>query len=348
MKEKNLRHVAMGDPQAPFMKVMAVLESYNLLGTNGFLAPDVRLVAIGDCFDWGGPSERVAATQQGHALLTWMSAHAPEQVVLLAGNHDLARVCELWPFTTDEAFATAQAKALHVYSSEPQRQAEFIKEFPFLPDAECIARDFSCFSMAQRLLVEHLIRSRRFRLAHASGNLLLVHAGVTIDDFALLGAAPSDAQSAARVLNDFFDHRVAQWTEGPLNLAPLHQPGTAATGFARGILYHRPAQPQDEPQFTGPPRRRFDPRRLPPFPQAIGHTRDGKMRELLKEWADNEQAADGPLRSLCIDGQTVRYRRGVMKDARLYFLDGGMNHTSTECYELFDLDARAALNPLQT
>lgn len=52
---------------------------------------------------------------------------------------------------------------------------------------------------------------------------------------------------------------------------------------------------------------------------------------------------DGPIRSLRISGDEVEYARGTFDDARLYFLDGGMNHTAPESYELFDLDRRAPL-----
>jgi hypothetical protein len=51
------------------------------------------------------------------------------------------------------------------------------------------------------------------------------------------------------------------------------------------------------------------------------------------------------LRALRIDDQGVRYARGTPKDARVYFLDGGMNHVGVERYELFDLDTRAPLQP---
>jgi hypothetical protein len=210
-----------------------------------------------------------------------------------------------------------------------------------VPDAECLARDFSCYSAEQQRLVTGLLRSRRLRLAHAHEGLLMVHAGVTEADFALLGEVPTSATAAAEQLNAFLAERVPRWRSGALDLTPLHQPGSVAGGVARGVLFHRPAVPSSDPQFHGPPRRRFDPRGLPAaFPQAIGHIRDKKCRELLGAWADGSAPADGSLRSLCIDGESVTYVKGTPAEARLYFLDADMNHLPPEHYELFDLERR--------
>lgn len=338
----------MGDPQAPFTTVLSVLERHGLLGGRGTLRDDVQLVSMGDHFDWGSAAEREKATTDAIALLAWLSAHPAEQVVILAGNHDLGRVCELAPFTTDEAFEQAWAHATRAYRAPDDADAQraFLAAYPHVPDAECLARDFSCFSTEQQRLVTELLRTQRLRLAHAHGGVLLVHAGVTVDDFALLGRAPGDALEAATQLNAFLDERVDGWEGGALELSPLHQPGSARQGVARGVLFHRPALPKDDPQFHGPPRRRFDPRRLPPqFAQAIGHIRDKKSRELLGAWADGAPALDGPIRALRIEGDEVRYARGTPADARLYFLDGGMIHTTPDRYELFDLDARRPLQP---
>ncbi|MFZ5438883.1 MAG: metallophosphoesterase [Myxococcota bacterium] len=344
----------MGDPQAPFSTVLAVLDRHGLLGGDGRLRDDVQLVSMGDHFDWGPPAERARATTDAIALVSWLAAHPPDQVVLLAGNHDLARVCELAPFRTDDDFEHAWRSATLVYRSgapHPAEEAEFLTRFPHVPDAECLARDFSCFSTEQQRLVTELLRTGRFRLAWAHRGLLLVHAGVTLDDLTLVAAPVDDAHAVAAHLNAFFEARIAAWEGGPLELGPLHQPGSASGGVARGILFHRPARPAEPPDdwFHGPPRRRFDPRRLPPaFPQAIGHIRDKKCRELLGAWAAGGAAGDGPLRALTFAGDEPRYVRGTPPDARLYFLDGGMLHTSPERYELFDLDARRALSPARS
>jgi hypothetical protein len=340
--------VAMGDPQAPLATVRAVLDGHGLLGADGWLRPEVQLVSMGDHFDWGTPAQRRQATEESLALLRWLAAHPAEQVVLLAGNHDVARVCELQPFADDAAFEEALGLAQAAYRGgdvDETAERALLSRYPHVPDAECLARDFSCFSVAQRDEVTRLLRGRRLRLAHACDGLLLVHAGVTRDDFALLGSQPTSAEEAAALLNAFLDARVAAWGDGPLDLSPLHRPGTAATGEARGVLFQRPAFPGDAPRFSRPPRRRFDPRALPStFPQAIGHVRDKKCLELLGPWAAAGPAEDGPLRALCIDGEAVRYQRGTPREARLYFLDAGMRFTTPDRYELFDLHARAPLS----
>ncbi len=338
----------MGDPQAPFATVLATLDRHGLLGPHGRLHDDVQLVSMGDHFDWGHASERKKATEDAIALLAWLSAHPPEQVTIIAGNHDLARVCELAPFTDDAAFETAWAMASAAYRAgtpDEEASAQFLERYPHVPDAECLARDFSCYSSEQQRLVIELLRTRRLRLAHAHAGLLLVHAGVTEEDFALMGQQPATAEEAAANLNAFLDARVAPWTGGALDLTPLHLPGSAK-GVARGVLFHRPAVPTGDWQFSGPPRRRYDPRRLPAaFPQAIGHIRDKKCRELMGAWADELPPVDGVLRSLRIEGETVKYSRGTSPDARLYFLDAGMNYPAATSYELFDLDRRKPLQP---
>ncbi len=338
----------MGDPQAPFDTVLGVLDHHGLLD-HGRLRDDVQLVSMGDHFDWGHPSERKRATDDAIALVKWLASHPPEQVVMLAGNHDLARVCELEPFADDPSFEAAWALAMEAYQGgkpDPEASRRFLERYPHVPDAECLARDFSCYSAAQRELVTELLRSGRLVLAHAHAGLLLVHAGVTEEDFALIGAVPREAHQAAALLNAFLRDRVQAWSSGPLSLTPLHQPGSLASGVARGVLFHRPAVPSNDPQFHGPPRRRFDPRRLPAsFPQAIGHIRDKKCRELLGDWADAEAPLDGVLRAVRVEGEQVSYTRGTPVDARLYFLDAGMNYGPATGYELFDLDRRAPLQP---
>ncbi|MDP3157495.1 MAG: metallophosphoesterase [Archangium sp.] len=341
-------HVAMGDPQAPFATVLSILDRHGLLGDDGRLHGDVQLVSMGDHFDWGQASERKKATDDATAMLAWLSAHPPEQVIIIAGNHDLARVCELAPFTDDASFEAAWAMASAAYRSgkpDPEASKQFLERYPHVPDAECLARDFSCYSAEQQRLVTELLRTRRLRLAHAHAGLLLVHAGVTEEDFASIGQVPANAADAAANLNAFLDARVDQWKAGALDLTPLHLPGSS-TGVARGVLFHRPAVPTGDAQFSGPPRRRYDPRQLPAaFPQAIGHIRDKKCRELLGAWADELPPVDGVLRSLRIDGETLRYARGTPADARLYFLDAGMNHPAATSYELFDLERRRPLQP---
>lgn len=337
-------HVAMGDPQAPFATVKRVLGARGLLDGDRLRA-DVQLVSIGDHFDWGPPEARREATDDGFALLSWLASHPADQVVLIAGNHDLARVCELSHFEDDDAFAAARQLADEAYrrgNVDRERQADFLQRYPFVATAESLSRDLSCFSVAQRELVTELLRGRRLRLAHEHRGLLVVHAGVTVDDLAALRIDADTAAGVAHALNGFLDERVARWTGSALDLEPFHQAGDAKRGEGRGALFHRPVDPAHAKpgQLDGPPRRRFDPRRLPAhFPQAVGHVRDKKCREEMPAWCE-PGAVDGPLRSLTVEGDVVRYQLGCVTDARLIFIDGGMLQASADAYELLDLDAR--------
>ena len=358
----SLRRLAIGDPQAPFDRFLAILRAHGALDAGGRLRDDVSLVSMGDHFDWGGPEARGAATEQGLALLSWLAAHPPDQVEILLGNHDLARVTELWAFD-DETYAGARAEADTAYRrGDPDAAGEraLLRRWPQLASAEVLARDYSTFCVAQRTLLVDLLRDRRVRLAAAPApDLLLVHAGVTRADLAAAGlaaGAPLDARAAAAALNARLDAAVAAWDEGraPLDLLPLHQPGGALLGEGRGILYHRPSDPGGEEAalFAGPPQRRFDPRALPlGLVQGVGHIRDGKCRKLLRGWADPEPEEDGPLRALLTDGTTVRYGRARLAEvpaaaiaarAAMIFLDGGMNWGIPDEYELLDLDTRRA------
>ncbi len=337
-------HVAIGDPQAPLATFLRVLECNGLLGDEGRLRAEVALISMGDHFDWGTPEQREQATAEGTALLSWLAAHPADQAAIVLGNHDLARVGELAGLG-DEAYAVMRSAADAVYKRgqvDEEAQRALLKRWPRLPTAELAARDFSSFSKAQSALVEALLRGRRARLGFEHRGLLLVHAGLTIDELALLGN-PRTAAETALALDAFLDRGLDSWRDGPLELAPLHLPGNAARGEGRGILYHRPADPSlGQPDlFAGPPRRRFDPRRLPAFTQAIGHIRDGKCRKLLPGWCVSEPEADGPMRSLALDGALPRYGRGAWPDARVLFLDGGMSHAAPEHYQLLDLDSRA-------
>jgi len=351
--------IAVGDPQAPFATFLAILRRHGLLTGADRLRDEVALVSIGDHFDWGGRADREDAARGGLELLAWLASHPPDQVALVAGNHDLARVGELAAFD-DARFAAAQAEADRIDQDGAGAHAleqAFRERYPELPTAECAARDLGSFRAEQRALVTELLRAGRFCLGLAAADdLLLCHAGVTRDELALLGLeadrAP-DARAIAGALNAALDAAVAAWDgHGPLRIAGLHEPGSAAAGETRGALLQRPAHPTSDPDgglFAGPPRRRFDPRWLPAgLTQAVGHIRDAKCRALLAPWSDASPAQDGPLRHLRVSGDDVRYARGLPAQpdpgsATLVFLDGGMNHVADlRDYELFDLDARTA------
>jgi hypothetical protein len=353
------RRVAVGDPQAPLDRFLRILDRHGLLGDQGRLREDCALVSIGDHFDWGGPARRGEAARSGLLLLAWLAAHPPDQVALIAGNHDLARVGELIGFD-DAGFGAAQAEADRAYrggSTDADAEARLLARYPALATAETAARDLGTFRTEQRTLVTALLRARRFMIGLAADDdLLLCHAGVTSDDLAAIGLPPERhrvARAVARALNDTLDAAVDEWNgREPLAIPGLHRPGGAGRGEARGILLHRPGHPDVHPNpklYAGPPRRRFDPRWLPRgLTQAIGHIRDKKCRDLLGPWADGASPEDGPLRHLRVRGESVLYTRGVPEDpdpsaAALLFIDGGMNFIpDPDRYELLDLATRRA------
>jgi hypothetical protein len=313
---------------------------------------------MGDHFDWGAPDQRAFAAASGHALLAWLASHPAEQVTILVGNHDLARIGELAPFD-DATFAEARLEALALrriplhQPGRAQRRHAFLRAFPSLPSVGMAVRDLSTFEARQRVLVEALLRAGRLRAAHAAADdFLLIHAGVTPEDLARIdyGGGLADAPAIAAAIGRTFAESIEGWDgEEPWSFAPLYRTGSYAAGESRGIFVQRPADPAvgELPLFEGPPRRRFDPRGLTPgLTQATGHIRDQKCLDLMPVWSDDGPPVDGPLRHLWTDGRRVRYRRGTRVDeagAVLLFTDGGMNHASPADYELLDLDTRSAL-----
>ncbi len=332
------RVVAMGDPQAPFARVMEVLKVRELLSGDK-LADDVHLVVMGDYFDFGERDARAEAVEGSARLIAWLVSHAEEQVTLIAGNHDLARVGELAHFD-DATFARAQAEADKAYYDKaPLRPEQAFKDEFDLPTWELAARDFSTFKERQRALVADLLSAKRMRAAFApSARVLMVHAGVTQAQLALAGAgAATDARVLANALNRALYAGFDAWRAGTtrkLEIAGLHAPGNAA-GEGSGFFYHRPAT---EPSAS--PGRRFHPRDLPVgLTQVVGHIGDKKCRELLG--MDPAAAKDGPLRHLVARGESVHYAHGLPDltatpdAATMIFTDGGMLRAEPADYELF-------------
>ena len=343
------RRVTLGDPQAPLATVLAVLDANDLLGTDGWIRPDVAVVSVGDHFDWGAPADRAQATADGYAILAYFAAQP--QVTLLAGNHDLSRVGELAELD-DETYAAARDAATALYrggQTDPDDEAAFLARYPAFPSVEVAARDLSCFDTPQRALVTRLLRDRRLRLACAAGpHQLVVHAGVTdaeLDALAAHAADRADALAVAAALNDALDRAVDAWTSGPLAVPHLHQPGDAARAEGGGALFHRATHPDlDAPTaFSGTRRRRYDPRTLPRgLTQVIGHVRDHKCRSLLGPWGDDAPPRDGVLRHLRTDGRRVTYAHGLPASpdrdaATVLFVDAGMLHVQPDRYALLDL-----------
>ena len=356
--ERRHLRVAIGDPQAPLERFLEILGHHRLLGRDGRLRPEVELTSLGDHFDYGPAEGSDAAAEDGLAILAWLAAHDADQVRLIAGNHDLARIGELAELGDDLAFAAARAEALVAYrSGDAAAEAELLARYPGIPTAEVLARDYACFSVAQRRLVQVLLGAGRFHLAWAAApDLLLCHAGVTTADLAWAGAdGEVSALEAATALERCFREGLERWDgQSRFELGPLYRPGSAAAGEGGGIVYHRPANPEVEAPSGGiaQGRRRFDPRTLPRgIVQVIGHIGDGKCRQLLGPWVrDGAATEDGPLRHLRTDGENVAYRRGALgavapEEAALLFADGGMLRASPGRYALVNLETRGPLDP---
>jgi hypothetical protein len=347
--------VAIGDPQADITRFLAILDRHGLIGDDGWLRPDVQLVSVGDHFDWGKAHERAAGARSALQLVAWLAAHPADQAIILAGNHDLGRVGELADFT-DATFAEAQAEADLLYDGDDTDEVQeraFLSRFPQVPTVELVARDFSAFQTEQRTWVTHLLRERRLRAAFAAGpGLLVLHAGVTLEDLSVVDLSEqrlADAEAVAEALNRALDAAVDAWRGERLVVPGLHQPGSADYGEGRGIFYHRPSlRPEEADRTRVTPRRRFDPRRLPPgLTQVVGHTRDKRSRELL---CLPGEVRDGVLRHLITDGERVHYAHGTPSrtgpgEGALIFTDGGMRESPIEAYELLDLDTRTAARP---
>jgi hypothetical protein len=316
-----------------------------------WLRPEARLVVVGDYFDFGSAAERVIASRDGLRNLAWLAAHSPEQVVLLIGNHDLARVGELH-YITDAEFETAfsQASALYarrgVHTDEDTRAVKrFLEQFTMFPTLEIAARDLSGFCEAQRDLVARLLRQGRFQLAwHASG-ILVNHAGVThryLDQLSVSQEARKDAATVAKALNDALLRATQNWDgTSPFEIPGLHVVGNAARGESWGLLFHRPVHPERLARAQDVERRRrYLPSELPdPMVQVVGHVRDNKCRQLLGDWVHGP-AREGALRSLAYSGGHWRYELGVQasESALLVFVDGGMNSAECSNYELLNIE----------
>lgn len=352
--------VVIGDPQAPAQKFFDWLGHHRLLGRDGQLADGIRLVSIGDHFDYHSSDAR-AAGDDGIRVLRWLASHPPDRVVILLGNHDASRVMELATMT-DARLAEAKRHATSIAElavDDPRRAAlvdAFHAAFPGVPAPGIVTRDYATFSEAQRALVIELLAGGRFHLA-ATGrttrgrDVLLTHAGVTSREVGLLGLAESSsAKQVARALEDRLRAAVdavrARWAAGEpaaLDLSPLHIAGVARAEGG-GLLYHRPANPDrkgaDPWERQGA--RRFDPRALPRgLAQVCGHTNHEKAFRELAGWvAQGVDAKAEGHRTLRVDGERVSYELGVHDDgaeAMLVMIDPKLHDRPVEACQVLEL-----------
>lgn len=366
------RFRAIGDPQASLEKFLGILDARGLLGPGGRLAPDVGLVSMGDHFDYEAPVEEAA--RSGLAILRWLAEHPPDQVAILAGNHDLSRVMELafesdatWPLARElgsehERLRTKAPRAPDEDARLEEVAARFAREFPRVGTPGLAGRDFFAFREEQRRLVEALLLGGRFRLGLVArglgGDLLLTHAGVTSRDLELLGVARPgavDATTVARALNATLEAAVERvrgaWERGcraALDLGELHRAGRNGLEGG-GLLYHRPINPE-APKHRGrrePARgpRRYDASELPPrLHQLTGHTGHKKNLEDLEGWySDEARARDrGGLRTLRSSGERFVYELGLTPVAAteraVYMVDAEMHQVTADAYPLAELE----------
>jgi hypothetical protein len=345
----------MGDPQAPFGKLIAILERHGAI-CDGRLADDVVLVSIGDHFDYDFRDWHTAG-QEGLRFLRWLASHDGARVKLLLGNHDASRVMELVAIT-DERFAEARALARSL-EGDAACDAKFRAAFPELPTPGLAGRDFASFCAEQRALVMELLLAGRFQLAlvgelPCGRRALLTHAGVTNRELAMLGVAAEPGAVAGALeahLGAAIDRVRADWTSGiptPLSLEPLHLAGVPGEEGG-GLLYHRPTNPEraeaDRSRELARARpRRFDPRTLPiGLVQIAGHSGHNKCLFELGAWST--QAAHGRkhggIRTLRRDGATVTYDLGVAPPADgvadLILIDGEARRVPAEDVALLPL-----------
>ncbi|MGE0551110.1 MAG: metallophosphoesterase [Kofleriaceae bacterium] len=360
------RTLVMGDPQASFDTVMAVLARHGAL-IDGRLASDVDLITIGDHFDYGS-DDPVAAGREGLRVTRWLAGHPNATLVL--GNHDAARVMELIAID-DARFATARTLASAI--AETKRTAgpdaagvrerdEFAIQFPELAVSGLAGRDYATFCVEQRELVIELLLAGRFRLAVVGALIdgraaLLTHAGITRRELTLLGMPDErDPHVIAATLNRHLARAIdavrPDWKRGiatALSLEPIHVMGRAGLEGG-GLLYHRPTNP-DRPnaklaELSSARPRRFDPRALPDgLVQIAGHTGHHKCVEELGGWVGEaaRQRERGGIRTLRVVDNIVSYDLGIavprVGAADLIMIDGEMRRVDPSQVDLLPLAA---------
>jgi len=352
------RWLAMGDPQTTFEKVLGILRGQDLLDDKGSLREDVGLVSIGDHFDFQIHDKRplASAGRDSTNILRWLAEHPPDQVVILLGNHDTARVMEL-AFESDESFAAARALAAACMAEKPpaEKTREFVATYPRLATPELVHRDYSSFAVDQRTLVQQLLLAGRMRLAclghHAGKPALLTHAGITDAQVEELGVEPR-AATLVDALEKRLHEAVARvrkaWERdelAALDLEPLHFAGRSGREGG-GLLYHRASQRVDETGSGAPvARRKFHPRHLPRgLVQVHGHCGHHKCLEELASFLGPSaaQRRRGGLRTLAAGESSIVYDGGIEpardENATVYFIDIEMNSPDVCEYPLFELD----------
>ena len=356
------RWFAIGDPQTTFEKFLGILGQHDLLDEKGSLREEVGLVSIGDHFDFQSHDKKPLADtgRDGEDILRWLAGHPADQVVILLGNHDTARVMEL-AFESDESFAAARALAAECKAEAPpaEKTREFVATYPRIPTPGIAHRDYSAFAVSQRKLVQQLLLARRMRLAclghHAGKPALLTHASITSAQVEELGVEPH-AAALVDALEARLHAAVARvrgaWERdelAALSLEPLHFAGRGGREGG-GLLYHRASQKEDASGSGAPvSRRKFHPSHLPRgLVQVQGHCGHHKCLEELADWLGPSatERDRGGLRTLAAGESRIVYDAGIApardEDATVYFIDIEMNWPSVTDYPLFALESVVA------
>jgi len=349
------RVVVVGDPQTTFEQFIAVLRARDVLTVNDVVRPSIRLVSIGDHFDFGREGiDSQAAARAGIEIMNWLRGHPKSQVRILVGNHDICRVME-FASLTDADFALARKIA------EAKDEEALFARFPSLPSTGVVLRDFSAFCEAQRELIQECLLTDRLSLAEVGQtsdgrDVLITHAGVTDRELGILGCQGTGALETADALNDALrlavDRVACAWRAGrvaALDLGPLHRPGSAGNEGG-GLLYHRPST-VDEHRGVGEVSvpRRFHPSSLPRgLHQVCGHTQHKKCTSLLPEVAAHARVPDGALRTLKSGNEGLSYEAGCITpgpdEGCLWMVDSGLNRWPAAQVQVLEL-ASLVLNP---
>jgi metallophosphoesterase superfamily enzyme len=350
------RWFAIGDPQFTVQRFFEILAREDLLSPDGWLRPDVGLVSLGDHFDFGPKGMEDTARREGGHILAWLASHAPEMVVVIAGNHDLARVQEL-ATVDDEEFERARRAAAQLpgEGDSERRAAEdaFHEAFPWAVTPGLVARDYSAFTVRQRSFVKRLLVRRRLVLA-TSGVLesgvpvLMNHAGMTTRELELLEQfAPYDAVRIADRLNPELSRAVDRMAStGVLDLHPLHAAGEPRSEGG-GLLYHRASIARPDAWTAGGRlRRRYDPRAALPrgLAQLVGHTGHKKLvdQDLAAIATDAARRVErGGLRTLQVSDAGAVYDMGIQAHtpdaATLYLVDCELAYAGLEACRVVPL-----------
>jgi hypothetical protein len=375
-KASRRKWYAVGDPQTSALKFFEILHHHGLLAHTGWLRSDCGLIVCGDYFDFKPRPEdpsfdtlkkkREWMGNQGLMILKWLTTHPLDHIVVLIGNHDVARVCELDAFD-DERFDKAYDLGVELLSDvregrlhQEEAQRVFYEAYPRLVSPRIALEYFPAFQARQKEFLRRLLQLRRVQItAHGSIRgrkpVLITHAGITTQTLTHLQLKHSTApEHICLEMNRFFFNKAALSLQGwrlgrssPLDLKPLVLP-TTREQVGGGVLSHRPIDPntcRDPKLLRGLTPARYDPRDLPHgLTQIIGHVGHEKCVEAMPRWLDNKNTHKklGNIRTLQIHKDKVHYNYCFVAnqqiDTSIFMIDGLMQKCMSQDYEILPLE----------